>query len=75
MGYSCKRRRWRSNSTTAVDVSHARDRGAHMVAFADYEMQVQFAPGVLKDHEYTRAAAGLSHTSQACGEGVIRLGG
>ena len=38
-----------------------------MVPFAGYEMPVQFASGVLKEHLHTRAAAGLfdvSHMGQ-----------
>ena len=35
------------------------DLGARMVPFAGYEMPVQFAMGVLKEHLHTRAAAGL----------------
>jgi aminomethyltransferase len=41
--------------------------GARMVPFAGYEMPVQFAPGVLREHLHTRAAAGLfdvSHMGQ-----------
>ncbi len=41
--------------------------GARMVPFAGYEMPVQFAPGVLKEHIHTRAAASLfdvSHMGQ-----------
>jgi glycine cleavage system T protein (aminomethyltransferase) len=41
--------------------------GAKMVAFAGYEMPVQYAPGVLKEHLHTRQAAGLfdvSHMGQ-----------
>ena len=41
--------------------------GARMVAFAGYEMPVQFAAGVMKEHLFTRAAAGLfdvSHMGQ-----------
>src|ERR1700742_4186453 len=40
---------------------------ARMVPFAGYEMPVQFAAGVLKEHLHTRAAAGLfdvSHMGQ-----------
>ena len=40
---------------------------ARMVPFAGYEMPVQYAPGVLKEHLQTRAAAGLfdvSHMGQ-----------
>lgn len=41
--------------------------GGKMVAFAGYEMPVQFSDGVLKEHLHTRAAAGLfdvSHMGQ-----------
>ena len=44
-----------------------RARGGRMVPFAGYEMPVQFAPGVLKEHLHTRASAGLfdvSHMGQ-----------
>lgn len=42
-------------------------RGGKMVPFAGYEMPVQFAAGVLKEHLHTRSAAGLfdvSHMGQ-----------
>ena len=42
-------------------------RGGKMVPFAGYEMPVQYAAGVLKEHLHTRAAAGLfdvSHMGQ-----------
>lgn len=42
--------------------------GARMVPFAGYEMPVQYAPGVLKEHVWTRDNAGLfdvSHMGQA----------
>ena len=42
-------------------------RGAKMVPFAGYEMPVQYALGVMKEHLHTRAAAGLfdvSHMGQ-----------
>src|SRR5262245_47632717 len=42
--------------------------GARMVPFAGYEMPVQYAPGILKEHLHTRAHAGLfdvSHMGQA----------
>jgi aminomethyltransferase len=42
-------------------------RAGKMVPFAGYEMPVQFAPGVLKEHLHTRASAGLfdvSHMGQ-----------
>jgi aminomethyltransferase len=41
--------------------------GARMVPFAGYEMPVQYAAGILKEHLHTRAAAGLfdvSHMGQ-----------
>ena len=42
-------------------------RGAKMMPFAGYDMPVQYAAGVLKEHLHTRAAAGLfdvSHMGQ-----------
>ncbi len=42
-------------------------RGGKMAPFAGYDMPVQYAPGVLKEHLHTRAAAGLfdvSHMGQ-----------
>ena len=42
--------------------------GARMVPFAGYEMPVQYAEGVLHEHNHTRASAGLfdvSHMGQA----------
>src|SRR5256885_14736916 len=42
-------------------------RGGKMVPFAGYEMPVQYAAGVLKEHLHTRSAAGLfdvSHMGQ-----------
>lgn len=44
-----------------------REHGAKMVPFAGYEMPVQYAAGVLKEHLHTRTAAGLfdvSHMGQ-----------
>ncbi len=41
--------------------------GARMVPFAGYEMPVQYASGILKEHLHVRAAAGLfdvSHMGQ-----------
>jgi aminomethyltransferase len=41
--------------------------GAKMVLFAGYEMPVQYATGVLREHQHTRASAGLfdvSHMGQ-----------
>ena len=46
---------------------------AKIVPFAGYEMPVQYAPGILKEHLHTRAAAGLfdiSHMGQ-----IILTGG
>ncbi|ABA04547.1 glycine cleavage system T protein [Nitrobacter winogradskyi Nb-255] len=43
------------------------ERGGKMVAFAGYDMPVQYASGVLKEHLHTRAKAGLfdvSHMGQ-----------
>ena len=45
-------------------------RGGKMVPFAGYDMPVQFAPGVLKEHLHTRASAGLFDVSHM---GQIRL--
>jgi len=45
--------------------------GARMVPFAGYEMPVQYAPGVLKEHLHTRAAAGLFDVSHM-GQIVVR---
>jgi aminomethyltransferase len=42
--------------------------GAKMVPFAGYEMPVQYPLGILREHQHTRAAAGLfdvSHMGQA----------
>jgi aminomethyltransferase len=41
--------------------------GGKMVPFAGYEMPVQYAPGVMKEHLQTRQSAGLfdvSHMGQ-----------
>src|SRR5512133_2351319 len=43
------------------------ERGARLVAFAGYEMPVQYPSGILTEHLHTRAAAGLfdvSHMGQ-----------
>ena len=51
---------------TPLHAMHVR-LGARMVPFAGYDMPVQFAPGVLKEHLHTRSAAGLfdvSHMGQ-----------
>ena len=46
-------------------------RAARMVPFAGYEMPVQYAPGVLKEHLHTRATAGLFDVSHM-GQIVLR---
>jgi len=46
-------------------------RGARMVPFAGYEMPVHYAPGVLKEHLHTRAAAGLFDVSHM-GQIIVR---
>ncbi|MEM9254271.1 MAG: glycine cleavage system aminomethyltransferase GcvT [Pseudomonadota bacterium] len=51
---------------TPLDRLH-RELGARMVPFAGYEMPVQYAPGIIKEHLHTRHAAGLfdvSHMGQ-----------
>ncbi|MEO1135259.1 MAG: glycine cleavage system aminomethyltransferase GcvT, partial [Pseudomonadota bacterium] len=53
--------------TTPLNALH-RELGAKMVDFAGYDMPVQFAMGVLKEHLHTREKAGLfdvSHMGQA----------
>jgi aminomethyltransferase len=45
--------------------------GARMVAFAGYEMPVQYPLGVLKEHLHTRAAAGLFDVSHM-GQIIVR---
>jgi len=45
--------------------------GAKMVPFAGYEMPVQYAPGVMKEHLHTRAAAGLFDVSHM-GQVILR---
>lgn len=46
--------------------------GARMVPFAGYDMPVQYPLGVLKEHQHTRAQAGLFDVSHM---GQIRLSG
>jgi aminomethyltransferase len=53
--------------TTPLTTAHVA-RGARMVEFAGYDMPVQYADGVLKEHLWTREHAGLfdvSHMGQA----------
>jgi aminomethyltransferase len=45
--------------------------GARMVAFAGYEMPVQYPSGIIKEHLHTRAAAGLFDVSHM-GQIVVR---
>jgi aminomethyltransferase len=45
--------------------------GARMVPFAGYEMPVQYANGIMKEHLHTRAAAGLFDVSHM-GQIVLR---
>ncbi len=61
--------------TTPIDALH-RELGAKMVAFAGYDMPVQYPLGVLKEHLHTRENAGLfdvSHMGQAflMGDGAV----
>lgn len=49
-----------------------RELGAKMVPFAGYEMPVQYPLGILKEHQHTRAAAGLFDVSHM---GQVRLSG
>ena len=48
--------------------------GARMVPFAGYDMPVQYADGILKEHLHTRAAAGLFDVSHM-GQAVLRSDG
>src|ERR1044071_3668593 len=51
---------------TPLHAAHLRQ-GARMVPFAGYDMPVQYAPGILKEHLHTRTSAGLfdvSHMGQ-----------
>src|SRR3954447_26170550 len=45
--------------------------GGKMVPFAGYEMPVQYAPGVLREHLHTRSSAGLFDVSHM-GQIVLR---
>ena len=45
--------------------------GAKMVPFAGYDMPVQYALGVMKEHQHTRAAAGLFDVSHM-GQVIVR---
>jgi aminomethyltransferase len=52
---------------TPLNALH-RELGARLVAFAGYEMPLQFGAGIVKEHHHVRSAAGLfdvSHMGQA----------
>jgi aminomethyltransferase len=49
-----------------------KSRGARMVAFAGYEMPVQFPAGIIAEHLHTRAQAGLFDVSHM---GQLRISG
>jgi aminomethyltransferase len=57
--------------TTPLTEAH-RAAGARMVGFAGYDMPVQYADGVLKEHLWTRAHAGLFDVSHM-GPAFLRL--
>lgn len=46
--------------------------GARMVAFAGYHMPVQYADGIIHEHQHTRSAAGLFDVSHM---GQVRISG
>ena len=56
--------------TLPLDLLH-RDLGAKMVPFAGYDMPVQYAAGVMKEHQHTRRAAGLFDVSHM-GQVILR---
>ena len=56
-------------SQTPLDGLH-RELGARMVPFAGYSMPVSYPLGVMKEHQHTRAAAGLFDVSHM---GQVRL--
>jgi glycine cleavage system T protein (aminomethyltransferase) len=55
---------------TPLHASHLR-LGARMVAFAGYDMPVQYLLGIIKEHLHTRAAAGLFDVSHM-GQIIVR---
>jgi aminomethyltransferase len=57
--------------TTPLTEAH-KAAGARMTAFAGYEMPVQYADGVLKEHLWTRAHCGLFDVSHM-GPALVRL--
>ncbi len=56
---------------TPLNALH-RELGGRMVPFAGYEMPVQYPRGIIKEHQHTRAAAGLFDVSHM---GQVRLVG
>ncbi|WP_420569706.1 glycine cleavage system aminomethyltransferase GcvT [Thalassovita sp.] len=56
--------------TLPLDELH-RELGAKMVPFAGYDMPVQYAAGVMKEHQHTRDAAGLFDVSHM-GQVILR---
>ena len=58
--------------STALNQTH-RSQGAKMVEFAGYDMPVQYADGMLKEHEWTRSGNvgifDVSHMGQFFTEG------
>ena len=60
-----------SLKTTPLTAAH-RAAGARMVGFGGYEMPVQYAEGVLKEHLWTRSHAGLFDVSHM-GPSFLRL--
>ncbi len=56
---------------TPLNALH-RELGGRMVPFAGYEMPVQYPQGIIKEHQHTRAAAGLFDVSHM---GQVRLVG
>jgi aminomethyltransferase len=64
------------NETAAGPLKHTplyelhRELGARLVAFAGYEMPVQYPTGILAEHAHTRSAAGLFDVSHM---GQVRL--
>ncbi len=56
--------------TTALHALHI-ELGAKMVPFAGYDMPVQYPLGVMKEHQHTRAKAGLFDVSHM-GQAIVR---
>ena len=60
-------------SKTPLHALHV-ELGAKMVPFAGYDMPVQYGLGVMKEHQHTRAAAGLFDVSHM-GQVIVRAEG